>query len=304
MKTYPLAGLVVAGALSVMTGYAQTAAEQLQKGIYTQETAGDLDGAIAIYRQIVDSGSSPRDLAAQAQYRLAQSLLQKGDLSNAAQEFDKLARSYADYGKLVSSLASTARTYTPNYWTNVPGGRGGRGPAAAGVDVAKLLASLQAELAAVRSEPDANLTPEQQADRAKLLATRQAERARLEALVKAGVLAPGGGGRGPSPDANLTSPPPGTIRVGSAVEDANLISKTTPVYPPLAKAARVQGTVRFDVTIGKDGHVENLQLLSGPPLLVQSAMESIRQWVYKPVMLNGQPVPVITTVEVNFTLAE
>ena len=87
----------------------QTAAERLQKGIYTQDTTGDLDGAIAIYRQIVSSGSSPRDVAAQAQYRLAQSLIQKGDLGNAAQEFDKLARSYADYGRLVSSLASEAR---------------------------------------------------------------------------------------------------------------------------------------------------------------------------------------------------
>jgi TolA-binding protein len=89
--------------------HAQTAAELLQKGIYTQETAGDLDGAIAIYRQIVNSGLSPRDLAAQAQYRLAQSLLQKGDLPNGAQEFANLARNYADYGKLIGTLATEAQ---------------------------------------------------------------------------------------------------------------------------------------------------------------------------------------------------
>jgi hypothetical protein len=108
MKTYRIAALVL---MALPLG-AQTAAELLQKGIYDQETAGDLDGAIAIYHQIVNSGSSPRDVAAQAQYRLAQSLLQKGDLPNGAQEFSNLARNYADYGKLVSSLATQARGYS------------------------------------------------------------------------------------------------------------------------------------------------------------------------------------------------
>lgn len=113
MKTYRFAWLIVAAAISVTAAYPQTAAELMQKGIYTQETAGDLDGAIAIYRQIVNSGSAPRDLAAQAQYRLAQSLLQKGDLGNAATEFNNLARNYADYGRLVSSMAATARGAVP-----------------------------------------------------------------------------------------------------------------------------------------------------------------------------------------------
>jgi Family of unknown function (DUF6152) len=111
MKTHRMAGvsagLLLASFLTIPVR-AQTASELLQKGIYTQETAGDLDGAIAIYRQIVNSGSSPRDVAAQAQYRLAQTLLQKGDLPNGAQEFTNLSRNYADYGKLVSSLASQA----------------------------------------------------------------------------------------------------------------------------------------------------------------------------------------------------
>ncbi len=92
-----------------MPAFAQTASELLQKGIYTQETAGDLDGAVSIYRQIVKSGNTPRDIAAQAQYRLAQSLLQKGDLANGAAEFSNLARNYADYGKLISSLATQAQ---------------------------------------------------------------------------------------------------------------------------------------------------------------------------------------------------
>lgn len=109
MKLNYITQMVAVAAIAVTAAYSQTAAELMQKGIYTQETAGDLDGAITIYRQIVNAGSSPRDLAAQAQYRLAQSLLQKGDLGNAATEFGNLARNYADYGKLVSSMASMAR---------------------------------------------------------------------------------------------------------------------------------------------------------------------------------------------------
>jgi hypothetical protein len=111
MKTYRITAFM----LMALPLSAQTAAELLQKGIFDQETAGDLDGAIAIYHQIVNSGSSPRDVAAQAQYRLAQSLLQKGDLPNGAQEFANLARNYADYGKLVSNLATQARGLSLNY---------------------------------------------------------------------------------------------------------------------------------------------------------------------------------------------
>jgi periplasmic protein TonB len=86
---------------------------------------------------------------------------------------------------------------------------------------------------------------------------------------------------------------------------ANLVSQAPhPVYPPLAKAAHVQGTVTFAATIGKDGTVQNLQLVSGPPLLVQAAMQSVNQWVYRPTIVDGNPVAVTTTIEVNFTLAE
>ena len=104
-----MACFVAIASLTAIPVFAQSAGELLQKGIYTQETAGDLDGAIAIYRQIVNSGNSPRDIAAQAQYRLAQSLLQKGDLANGATEFSNLARNYADYGKLIGNLATQAR---------------------------------------------------------------------------------------------------------------------------------------------------------------------------------------------------
>jgi len=120
--------------------------------------------------------------------------------------------------------------------------------------------------------------------------------------------------QGPGPLAPPPPPPPPppsgsassfpAVRVGGAVQNANLITKVAPVYPLLAKQARVQGTVRFETTIGKDGTVQNLQLVSGPPLLVQAAMEAVQQWVYRPTLLNGEPVQVLTTVDINFTLAE
>ncbi len=109
----------------------------------------------------------------------------------------------------------------------------------------------------------------------------------------------------PPPQPSLSSTAAGQAqRIGGAVMASQLVSQEKPVYPPLAKAARVQGTVKFEALIGADGHVQNLQLLSGPPLLVPSSLEAVRQWVYKPTLLNGNPVEVITTVDVNFTLAE
>jgi protein TonB len=88
------------------------------------------------------------------------------------------------------------------------------------------------------------------------------------------------------------------------VQQTNLITKVTPVYPPEAKAERVQGLVRFEATIGPDGHILNLSVISGPPLLVNSAMEAVKQWVYRPTLLNGNPTTVITTIDVNYTLAK
>jgi TonB family protein len=109
----------------------------------------------------------------------------------------------------------------------------------------------------------------------------------------------------PPPLPSLASTATGQpVRIGAAVQQSKLVSQAKPVYPPLAKAARVQGTVRFEALIGTDGHVQNLQLLSGPPLLVPASLEAVRQWVYLPTLLNGNPVEVITTIDVNFTLAD
>jgi TonB family protein len=92
------------------------------------------------------------------------------------------------------------------------------------------------------------------------------------------------------------------IRVGGNVQKCNLITKVEPVYPALAKQARIQGTVRFQMIIGADGRVQNLQLVSGHPLLVQAAQDAVQQWVYRPTLLDGQRVEVVTTVDVNFVL--
>src|SRR5215472_18569894 len=114
----PIAAVFASLLFAAIPAAAQSTAELLQKGIYAQETEGNLDNAILIYRQIVNSAPTQRDIAAQAQYRLAQTLLQKGDLATAAKEFERLSRDYSDYGGLVSSLAGQMRP--------VPG-VGGRG---------------------------------------------------------------------------------------------------------------------------------------------------------------------------------
>jgi TonB family protein len=97
---------------------------------------------------------------------------------------------------------------------------------------------------------------------------------------------------------------PAPLRVGGNVQAVNLINKVTPMYPPLAKQARIQGTVRFNATIATDGTVKNLELVSGHPLLAAAATEAVKQWVYRPTLLNGQPVEVETQIDVNFTLSE
>ena len=96
--------------------------------------------------------------------------------------------------------------------------------------------------------------------------------------------------------------PPSSIRVGGNVQAANIIRQVKPPYPPLARQARIQGTVRFNAVIGKDGRIQNLTLVSGHPLLVAAAQQAVEQWIYKPTLLNGDAVDVITTIDVNFTL--
>jgi len=97
---------------------------------------------------------------------------------------------------------------------------------------------------------------------------------------------------------------PKQIRVGGNVQSAKLINQPKPAYPPLARQARIQGVVRFNAVIGKDGAIQNLTLVSGHPLLVPSATDAVRQWRYQPTLLNGEPVEVVTQIDVNFTLSQ
>ena len=94
------------------------------------------------------------------------------------------------------------------------------------------------------------------------------------------------------------------VRVSQGVEQGLILTKVDPIYPPLARRARIQGTVILKVVINKSGDVENMQLFSGHPMLAPAALDAVRQWKYQPYLLNGGPVEVETTVMVNFTLPE
>ena len=96
---------------------------------------------------------------------------------------------------------------------------------------------------------------------------------------------------------------PQRVRVSQGVSTGLLVRKVNPTYPPLARQARIQGTVVLHAVISKDGSIENLQLVSGHPMLAPAAIEAVKQWKYKPYLLNGEPVEVDTEVQVNFTLS-
>ena len=96
---------------------------------------------------------------------------------------------------------------------------------------------------------------------------------------------------------------PQRVRVSQGVSQGLLIHRVQPMYPPLARQARIQGTVVLQAEISKDGSIENLRLISGHPMLAPSAIEALKQWRYKPYFLNGEPVAVETQITVNFTLA-
>jgi len=116
--------------------------------------------------------------------------------------------------------------------------------------------------------------------------------------VLGGIIGGVGGAPPPPPPPKSNRP----LRVGGNVQQANLLRQVTPIYPPIAKTAHIQGTVVLHAIISKDGSIEQLEYVSGPPLLMKNAMDAVRQWRYKPTTLNGEPVEVDTTVSVVFTL--
>lgn len=94
----------------------------------------------------------------------------------------------------------------------------------------------------------------------------------------------------------------GPLRVSQGVAQGFLVHEVKPAYPPLARQARIQGTVMLQAVIGRDGRIENLQVISGHPMLSPAAIEAVRQWRYRPYTLNGEPVEVETAITVNFVL--
>ena len=112
----------------------------------------------------------------------------------------------------------------------------------------------------------------------------------------------GGIGTGVAPPPPPSAATPDRIKVGGEVQSASLVKQITPEYPGIAKSAHVSGTVTLRAIISKDGSIEKLEYVSGPPLLMASAIRAVREWRYRPTMLNGQPVEVDTTVQVVFSL--
>jgi len=96
---------------------------------------------------------------------------------------------------------------------------------------------------------------------------------------------------------------PQRVRVSQGVSEGLLVHQVKPQYPPLARAARISGSVVLQAVIGKDGAIQNLRLISGHPMLTQAAIDAVKQWRYRPYFLNGEPVEVDTQITVNFTLA-
>ena len=88
----------------------------------------------------------------------------------------------------------------------------------------------------------------------------------------------------------------------SSMLEGSLIRRVQPLYPPLARGARIQGSVILEAVIGRDGTMQNLKLISGHPMLVASAIEAVSQWRYRPYILNGDAVEVETRITVNFIL--
>jgi TonB family protein len=109
-------------------------------------------------------------------------------------------------------------------------------------------------------------------------------------------------GKAPEIMAFNSAPADGALRVGGNIGTPRKIRDVRPVYPPIAKAANVAGVVILEVRIGTDGRVEEAHVLKSIPLLDGAALDAVKQWEFTPTLMNGQPVPIIMTTTVNFTL--
>jgi protein TonB len=99
-----------------------------------------------------------------------------------------------------------------------------------------------------------------------------------------------------------TTPTPKRMRIASRIAEANLVHDVAPAYPPEAGRARIEGTVVLLAVIAKDGSVQDVRVESGLPVLAQAAIDAVKQWRYKPYLLNGEPIEVASQITINFTL--
>ncbi len=247
---------------------------------------GDYDSAKALWEQnLINNGSSPEVVYHAALFFRNSDLQQSAQLLGQARGLMPSNPKYLD---------AQARIYVDTYLDgskrlDVPANQSGD---AEGILQAQLQGSTDAALLSRIGSMLVSLGREQSNERYRRTGMQLLEQAVVtdpsnprwkEALASANV-------------------PTGPVRVGGQVAEANLLSRVEPVYPPLALGARVQGTVEFMATIGPDGRVENLQLVRGHPLLVNAAKTAVLQWTYRPTLLNGNPVTVITNVVVPFQL--
>lgn len=107
----------------------------------------------------------------------------------------------------------------------------------------------------------------------------------------------------PKPQPPVSKPPDSVMRVSGSVQAARLLFGPKPAYPRLAVTTRVQGTVKLQANISSEGRIVGLQVMEGPPLLINAAVEAVKQWRYQPTLLNSVPVQVLTEIDVIFTLS-
>jgi|SRR2546425_1636431 len=122
----------------------------------------------------------------------------------------------------------------------------------------------------------------------------------VESGVSDGLLGGVLGGAGSVPP---LPPPSAPVRVGGNVKQPRIIHIEQPKYPPEAKRAHIEGAVILEATVTAEGSVDKVKVISGPPMLVEPAVEAVSHWKYEPTYLNGQAVPVILTAKINFSLA-
>ena len=113
---------------------------------------------------------------------------------------------------------------------------------------------------------------------------------------------PSGSGDGPAVTVAPPKKPAGPVRISGGVMQGQILNKVNPTYPAIARSARLSGTVVLSAQISKSGAIENLSVISGPAMLQGAAIDAVKQWKYKPYLLNGEPTEVNTTVTVNFNL--